>query len=474
MKTNLFIKKLIAFLLVGLISCPIFFGTLNNIPTAYSDTVSTNLLTDGNFELSSTYNDKLAFSYYWATNDEDFSVYKTHSNDGLAFDMYSLRVSGKYEKSITHTPIRLEYGKTYRFGAFIKPTNINDNFSDERYATIEFNVKDDENILTAKSFYLRQMTRNVWNELSIYISPNKTGNFSLEIFTPKVGLNNIFFVDNMYVREESEPSVDKQNIEVVKGASIRLTEDLSGIRFQGKISAEFKKQMEQQGKPISAGILLTPTENIEADTTRFNLPYLDANNLQYTILNAKVWNNEKIAEEEGFYGYNCVMVDILPQNIDRLFSARAFVRYRDEKTGISEYIYSDFNLKDNSRCIYDIAKYWLAPGKIERFTKDQVKVLNSYVNAVKKIQSDTCTINGLTASYLFIGVKPGAVKLKLDALGDNITASALFNDKPIEISPSKRIKIEKYSESSKLLITLTSLSNVQWPDVLEVSYYSEY
>ena len=60
------------------------------------------------------------------------------------------------------------------------------------------------------------------------------------------------------------------------------------------------------------------------------------------------------AQTDGFYGFNCVMVDIKQAHIVHQFCARAYLRYQDGD--VIKYIYSNFDIQKNCRSVQEVAK----------------------------------------------------------------------------------------------------------------------
>ncbi len=142
---------------------------------------------------------------------------------------------------------------------------------------------------------------------------------------------------------------NKDIVETVFGASINLQKGKASIRFTGRVD---KKAFDQytQGT-ASFGILFAPTAalNLVGD---FTLNGVSSDMGRAVILNN--CNNMDTADLDGYYEYVCTMGNMNAKEALTLsISVRTFVRI--EENGIERYIYSNFDLEDNSRSIQEVA-----------------------------------------------------------------------------------------------------------------------
>ena len=220
------------------------------------------------------------------------------------------------------------------------------------------------------------LSLNEWHEFGFYVEIEETADYSVSFTTKATGKSDAVYVDDVYVTDESIVTSDKVNM--VKGASIRLDEE-HGIRFIARADYEYSQNYED---PVF-GIILLPTDYL-TDGVTFTVAGLEAKGKTYVKAERDSsyspeyrFNNYDTVLSDGYYEFTCALVKILDKNVKREFSARAYVRYVDESTGISRYVYSDYSQEKNSRSVYYLASYWLT--KPELFTEEQVKILENYV-----------------------------------------------------------------------------------------------
>ena len=184
----------------------------------------------------------------------------------------------------------------------------------------------------------------------------------------------VCYVDAVYGYDKSSPC---DNFSVTNGASLRLVKDSPGIRFQASIDKGVYDEYAKKFNAVSAGMILVPTESLEK-LKDFTVEELDKNNILYVLITANKWCNQSTIETDGYYQYYCALVNILPKNIERKFSMRAYISY--EKDGKTFYDYSTYNESVNSRSVKEIAI--LAKAEIEKYNEDQAKIINDYATFV--------------------------------------------------------------------------------------------
>lgn len=340
---------------------------------------SINLLSDGGFEnsveipnsdpygLSTGYN----FSENWSGDLKQFTPNNTKNHCGD----FSVSVSGKDERVITHSAITLEEGKIYRVGAFALMPNAKKGTVIPAF-TVALIKSGDSSAVKSATIEFDDLSLNEWHEFGFYVEIEETAEYVVSFTSKATKKGDIGYIDDVYVTDESIVTSDKVNM--VKGASIRLDEE-HGIRFIARADYEYSQDYED---PVF-GIILLPTDYL-TDGVTFTVAGLEAKGKTYVKAERDSsyspeyrFNNYDTVLSDGYYEFTCALVKILDKNVNREFSARAYVRYVDESTGISRYVYSDYSQEKNSRSVYNLADYWLT--KPELFTEEQVKILENYV-----------------------------------------------------------------------------------------------
>ena len=145
------------------------------------------------------------------------------------------------------------------------------------------------------------------------------------------------------------------------GASLRLVQGSTGIRFTTTIPAGLISMIQSMGgTDISFGTVITPTDYLDGMTT-FLPETLKAAGL--AVLDIPAVNGIK-TDDEGNVTLRAVMTNIKPGNRNRDFSAIAYIKYTvDGKTAV---YYSNYRQIENSRAAADIAYAALKDHKDER------------------------------------------------------------------------------------------------------------
>lgn len=182
-------------------------------------------------------------------------------------------------------------------------------------------------------------------------NPTVQSNLNLEISLAESSC------DNVYLDDVSLTVVEK--IVTENGASIRNDATDAGLRFKGRINKPFYDYACGHFADVSAGLVIAPYDFIEggangvSDSEFFTVEAMQGAGMTPLIIDAKIWNNESTAERDGYYGFNCVITDICPENTDREFAARAYLSYKDN--GEVVYVYADFAKENHCRSIFDVA-----------------------------------------------------------------------------------------------------------------------
>lgn len=132
------------------------------------------------------------------------------------------------------------------------------------------------------------------------------------------------------------------------GASIRIDEP-TGIRFTGLVSKSYVEKLESEGKTVTMGMLITPTNYLEG--IEFTKAALDGKTFDtpaYLEIDAA---EETVKEDGDYYVIKCVIAKIKEANYDREFSAILYVKVDGEIVA-----YSDYNEVFNSRSVAEVAE----------------------------------------------------------------------------------------------------------------------
>lgn len=380
MKNMKFIRKFCAFVL------PLIFVTAFTLSYPVKTSLgapayraaageSINLLSDGGFE-NSVYkpdkNDTYELSGDWTDASGMFSPNLANKHCGN----FSATVSCRYERVISHSAITLEQGKIYRVGAFALMPNAKDGTVIPEF-TVALIKSGESSAVKSATIEFDDLSLNEWHEFGFYVEIEATADYAVSFTTKATGKSDAVYVDDVYVTDESIVTSDKVNM--VKGASIRLDEE-HGIRFIARADYEYSQDYED---PVF-GIILLPTDYL-TDGVTFTLAGLEAKGKTYvkaerdsSYSSEYRFNNYGTVLSDGYYEFTCALVNIKPKNVKREFSARAYIRYVDESTGVSRYVYSDYAEEKNSRSVYNLAAYWLT--RPELFTEAQIKILETYVS----------------------------------------------------------------------------------------------
>ena len=357
------VNRILTFALMITCCFVIMFG-YNSSVVAVESNKSILSITNGGFEEWTKKGSGL-LSYYTPNNWEGDGISLTKQETSIVFDgNYSLKIPTTDKMTFTS---KVDYdftaNSTYRFGLRIYAAS-------ENGVKLTISVDAGENGLTAQTFSV--VEANAW--LNYYIDVTFVGNQETANLTVKVENNDSnCYIDGVYAEEISP-------VKMVKGASMRLSATDSGLRFIGNVDKAAYDSYLSTYTSVSAGMIITPTDKLMG-LSDFTIETLKASNTDYLDIKAEKWNNESSAEENGYYGFNCVITDVLTQNIDRKFSARAYLKYFDGNS--EKVIYSDYSYQDNARSICEVATAVLE--NLEEYTAEEQKVIKYYSSAVSTV-----------------------------------------------------------------------------------------
>ena len=176
--------------------------------------------------------------------------------------------------------------------------------------------------------------------------------------------------------------------ELIDGAAVRLVKDDAGLRFIAVTGRDYLDFFKGEGKTVTQGIIIAPTDYITGD---FTVEALGSES-KYLEIEALKYVNDP--EADGYYKYTGVIVDINTFNYTRDFSAIAYIKVVDDETQEATYYYSDYNEKVNSRNVADVARAALYDTKTEQVGDYQYKVLDGvyspYTDDERTILANFC------------------------------------------------------------------------------------
>ena len=185
----------------------------------------------------------------------------------------------------------------------------------------------------------------VWQKISVQGGTNTFAEYVKIYITINCANNSPCYIDNVKI-------IEKNFINIKEGASVRISEETPGIRFSGTIDKIEYENMKNRYKNVGVGIVIIPKSSYDG-ISEFTFYGIEQGEIQFLSIEAVIWNNSNTVEEDGFYGFNCAMVNIKKENIVREFCARAYLKYTDN--GVEKFLYSDFNVLLNCRSVQNVA-----------------------------------------------------------------------------------------------------------------------
>lgn len=327
------------------------FESFTKVPSAFGGAKYTpnNWIMEGNVPLSDIVNKETASFYDGASS---LCVKNSGSDLVLLGDFVS--ING---------------GANYHFGYKIKDA---ENSGVNAQITIRSFDKDNNLIKESESKVFK--SSNVWTEVFIEVTlPNDAVYIRpiIEVYAAQYsqsGTSKVCYVDAM-----SGCEIEKQIFTVKDGASLRLVKETPGIRFYSEIGKSIYDEYKLKYQKVNVGMLITPTENLE-NVGDFTAEELSKKGILFIEIPATTWANQSTAEVDGVYGFYCALVNILPKNICRKFSARAYISYEDK--GKTYFVYSNYDQLVNSRSVNEIAI--LALEELDIYDENQKEIINYY------------------------------------------------------------------------------------------------
>ena len=246
-------------------------------------------------------------------------------------------------------------------------------------ATLSIVVNKSMNVTLRIQSY--KITAGGWNNISMTFTPeNENENFA-KIRFEITDLEGDIYLDDAYFGIVGDT---ESNLKTDYGAYLRLEKDGCGIRFRGRIDKNYLDGIyADEGKTdVSYGIILTKTKPDYIDSTtpdaidsgNFTVEQLTGHGIPFMLMEAKKIYNSATSDKDGFYGFNCVLVNINSENLKVKFSARTYLKYTEN--GNIVYEYSDYDEKANARSVEEmVEKAW---AEKDIFTDKELLLLQEY------------------------------------------------------------------------------------------------
>lgn len=212
------------------------------------------------------------------------------------------------------------------------------------------------------------------SSFSFYLFARKTENVTFQVEISSV-------TDNCEVKVHSVSvmHVGKNVLFTESGASVRTAADSTGLRFRGKVDkAFFDECITVLGSDnVETGIMIVPQDFLAEKN--FTVDELGAD--APLFIEAKIFNNNATANVDGYYGFNCAMTNVAPENTDRKFAARTYLKYVID--GTAYFAYANYDEAEHCRSVYEIAqraKRDIDDGLIT--DSDAITAINDYLGKI--------------------------------------------------------------------------------------------
>ncbi len=367
-------KKLLVYVLILVcLLCPF------NLNVSYAEENQSLEIKNADFETRKTatvmYQTKYVPDLWTTGKSSDASYVRSDNTVGYngKTSVYFLGNGEKDDVNLTGQSLSVSGSRNYRFG-FMAKNGEGSNIP----VYMKILAYDVNNKLVCEYVGECSYTTSEWRDVFVEFTLSA---FAVTI-TPVICVNvqnyanseKVCYVDAVYGYNNISPC---DNFSVTDGASLRLIKDSPGIRFQASVDKHAYDTYVANFSSVSAGMIIVPTESLE-NLKDFTVQELEENNLLYVLIPANKWCNLNTLETDEYYQFYCALVNILPKNIQRKFSARAYISY--EKDGKTFYDYSTYKESVNSRSVKEIAI--LAKAEIERYNEVQAKIINDYASYV--------------------------------------------------------------------------------------------
>ena len=367
-------KRLVSFLFV-FVFCFISFSFIVS-PYKITSSEGTNILSNGDFNL--TADGALPFTYWQGSNikvknlkNGNYAVQSSTTSDVLVLYQNDLNLeAGKY-----NVKFQAQLAKSGN------PVDISVRFISNNGTG------------SVASIATKNISNDRWEEVSFDLVLSENGLYQFNCMANEACLDKprVYIDDMVLVRENG--------VKTAAGADLRTVKSSAGLRFKGTVDKNlYDGYVENYGaENVQVGMIIAPTDFLS--DCDFTYEALSAGKAVQVGV-ATRWNNESKIATDGYYGFNCAFVNILPYNTDRRFSFRSFLRYTvGNKT---TYIYSDYDETDNSRSVYELA---LAFREDEsNFADYQVEVIKYFCNLID-YPKHSVNNDGNTFTLTFAAIK---------------------------------------------------------------------
>ena len=261
-------------------------------------------------------------------------------------------------------------------------------------------------------------------------------------------------------------TVETDKVQLLDGASIKMsTKDLR-LRFYARVDYEYYTQ----NPDAEVGIIITATDYLQK-VSDFTFRQLDLAGLRVIAIKAVSFINQETAEQDGYLEYHCDLTDIVPQNLDREFTARPFVRFRNGCNGEYNYEYGPYDINKNTRSVYNLVEYWLDNPEI--FSSNQVDTLEILYYSVNEfdVESVEYGINSVTFKYK--DTKRGVIRINGD-LSQYGNMTVKIDQTEIQPLSGAYYDVSKFSSGKTFSVTFEKNAEGELPDKLSITHYREY
>lgn len=201
-------------------------------------------------------------------------------------------------------------------------------------------------------------------------------------------------------------------VETENGASIRANSSEPGLRFKGRVNKSVYDGLTKfyGAENVETGMIIVPEDFLEGGTD-FTAEALKERSPLFIV--AEKFNNETRAEEDGYYGFNCALIEIAPENTDRKFAARAYIKCFDGAT--EKYVYATYNKDNHCRSVYEVATAAEENLSKEDDNFEVEAIINEYLGKVEHrvLEGKDFYGNG-NEFYINLGPKKGILTITSD------------------------------------------------------------
>lgn len=236
-------------------------------------------------------------------------------------------------------------------------------------------------------------------------------------------------------------------VETENGASIRMNAREPGLRFKGRINKSVYDGLTKfyGAENVETGMIIVPEDFLEGGTD-FTAEALKERSPLFIV--AEKFNNETRAEEDGYYGFNCALIEIAPE----------------------KYVYATYNKDNHCRSVYEVATAAEENLSKEDDNFEVEAIIDEYLGKVEHVdlKGGNFTQSG-NEFFINLGTKKGILTITSDysdagqfiiaengkEISDNngyyftegtgdLTISFVFNGRGLNFMQDVSLKIYKY------------------------------